>query len=70
MVRIMVFNATFNNISAISWMSVLSVEETGENHRPSKNHWQTLSHNVGIEYTPPAYLTLTIRTHCWSHQWQ
>jgi hypothetical protein len=33
----MVFNATFNNISVISWWSVLLVEETegpGENHRP------------------------------------
>jgi hypothetical protein len=30
----MVFNATFNNISAISWRSVLLVEETGENHGP------------------------------------
>jgi len=32
----MVLNATFNNISAISWRSVLSVKETrvpGENHR-------------------------------------
>ena len=32
----MVFNATFNNISVISWQSVLLVEETGgpgENHR-------------------------------------
>ena len=31
------FNATFNNISVISWRSVLLVEETGvpgENHRP------------------------------------
>ena len=37
---VMVFNATFNNISVISWRSVLLVEETGENHR------QTLSHNV------------------------
>jgi hypothetical protein len=26
----MVFNATFNNISAISWLSVLLVEETPE----------------------------------------
>jgi len=26
----MVFNATFNNISVISWWSVLLVEETGE----------------------------------------
>jgi hypothetical protein len=30
-VRVMVFNATFNNISVISWRSVLLVEETGEN---------------------------------------
>jgi len=28
-VRVMVFNTTFNNISAISWLSVLLVEETG-----------------------------------------
>ena len=27
-VRIIVFNATFNNISVISWQSVLLVEET------------------------------------------
>ena len=26
----MVFNATFNNISVMSWQSVLLVEETGE----------------------------------------
>ena len=34
---VMVFNTTFNNISVISWQSVLLVEETGvpvENHRP------------------------------------
>jgi hypothetical protein len=45
----MVFTATFNNISAISWRSVLLVEETGipgENHRPAASHWQTLSHDV------------------------
>jgi hypothetical protein len=29
LVAFMVFNATFNNISAISWRSVLLVEETG-----------------------------------------
>jgi hypothetical protein len=44
----MVFNATFNNVSVILWLSVLLVEETGEN-RPS--HWQTLSHNV-VSSTP------------------
>ena len=31
----MVSNATFNNISVISWRSVLLVEETGENDRPA-----------------------------------
>ena len=43
---VMMFNATFNNISAISWRSVLLVEEPGENHWPATSHWQTLSHNV------------------------
>ena len=45
----MVFNATFNNILAISWQSVLFVEETSvprENHRSVARHWQTLSHHV------------------------
>jgi len=45
----MVFNATLNNISAISWWSVLLVEETRvhrENHRPVASQLQTLSHNV------------------------
>jgi cell division septal protein FtsQ len=37
----MVFNATFNNISVISWRSVLLVKETdvpGENHRLAASH--------------------------------
>jgi hypothetical protein len=59
-VCLMVFNATFNNISVISWQSVLLVEETGgprENHRPVASHWQTLPHNV-------VHLALiVIRTH-------
>ena len=45
----MVFNATFNTISVISWRSVLLVDKTGysrENHRPAASYWQTLSHNV------------------------
>jgi hypothetical protein len=40
-VRVNVFNATFNNISAISWWSVLLVEETrvsGENHQPATSN--------------------------------
>jgi hypothetical protein len=37
----MVFNTTFNNISVISWQSVLLVGETGgpgDNHRPVTSH--------------------------------
>ena len=47
----MVFNATFNNISVISWWSVLLREETrvpGENYRPAASHRQTLLHNVAL----------------------
>jgi hypothetical protein len=44
--RITVFNSTFNNISVISFQSVVLAEETGENHRPAASHWHTLSHNV------------------------
>ena len=53
-VRVVVFNATFNNISVILWRSVLLVEKTrvpGENHRPAASHWQSScigirTHNV------------------------
>ena len=50
----MVFNTTFNNISVISWGSVLLVEEirvTRENHRPIASQGQTLSQNV-VSSTP------------------
>jgi hypothetical protein len=39
---ILVLNATFSNISAISWRPVLVVEEAGvpgENHRPWASNW-------------------------------
>jgi len=35
LVRVMVFNTTFNNILAISWQSAVMVEETGV---PGENH--------------------------------
>jgi hypothetical protein len=47
-------NATFNNISPLSWQFVLLVEEIGvpgENHRPVASNWQTLSNNV-VSCTP------------------
>jgi len=34
-----VFNATFSNISTISWLPVFVVEEAGENHQPWVNNW-------------------------------
>jgi hypothetical protein len=45
-VCLMMFNATFNNISVISWRSVLLVEEVAR-------HWQTLSHKLIMLYTSP-----------------
>jgi len=38
---VMVFNATFNNIWAISWRSVLLVDETGVS---GENNWLVVSH--------------------------
>jgi len=51
MVSVMVFKATFNNISVISWRSVLLVEESAEYPRPITSHWQTLTHSV-VSSTP------------------
>ena len=39
--KVMVFSATFNNISIISWQSALLVEETGV---PGKNDRPVVSH--------------------------
>jgi hypothetical protein len=43
MVRVMVFNTTFNNITVISWQSVLLVKETGVLW---ENHWPVASHKL------------------------
>jgi hypothetical protein len=68
LVWFMVFNATFKNISVISWRPVLLVEETrvpGENHRPVASNWRTLLHNVVLS-TPRHELTtlVVIGTDC------
>jgi hypothetical protein len=64
-VRVMVFKATFNNNSVISWQSVVLDEETGvpgENHRTVASHWQTLSHMLCW-----VHLTMNVvRTHNFS----
>ena len=62
-VRVMVFNATFNNVSVISWRSDLLMGEAGipgENH--GQKHWQTLSHNI----FPSTPRHQRIRTHNFS----
>jgi len=59
----MVFNATFNYISAISWQSVLLVEETrvlGENHQPAASHWQIYMNCIAKSRTILTSLTKCI----------
>jgi hypothetical protein len=55
-IRVRVHKTTFNNISVISWLSVLFVplvEETRVPEKTTASHWQTLSHN--IEYLSPLH---------------
>jgi hypothetical protein len=65
-VRVMVFNATFNNISVISWRSFLLVEETGvpgENHRHRAGFELTTIVVIGTDYKGSCnfnYHTITI----------
>jgi hypothetical protein len=52
----MVFNTTFNNISAISWQSILSVEETKSTWRKSCR--KSLTNFITlfcIQYTSPEW---------------
>ena len=51
----MVINATFNNISILSWQSILLMEETGvprENYQHAASHSETLSHKDDVSNTP------------------
>jgi hypothetical protein len=45
----MVFNATFNNISAISWRSFLLVEETGV-HGENQAHKELIHYSISRPY--------------------
>jgi hypothetical protein len=49
---VMEFNATFNNISVISWRSVLLVKETGV---PGENHFEI----VETKSMPPTHIYMT-----------
>ena len=54
--------ATFNNISTISWRSVLLVEDTGvarENYRPAATHCQTTDLSQLIAKLPTCCNSLT-----------
>ena len=55
-IRAMVFNATFSNISVISWQSALLMKETGlpkETHRPATSYVSNFITWCCIEYTSP-----------------
>jgi len=61
-----VFNATFSNISAISWQPVVVVEEAGvpgENHRPWASNWSALSLVDASRVHPFCNLQSQVRTH-------
>ena len=63
LVWFMVFNATFNNISVISWWSVLLVEETevsGENQRQVTTHRHAQYSNSRICSCKPNYHETTM----------
>jgi hypothetical protein len=61
---VMVSNATFDNISVISWWSVLLVEETGENHRPV-----TCIYSTTYDWIK-SFLKITIELRRQSHIWK
>ena len=56
MVRVMVFNTTFNNISVISWRSALLKQEIGvpgENHRPEMALFEAIHHYISHQFVVP-----------------
>ena len=56
MIKVMVFNTTFNNISVTSWLSVLLVGETGSTLRKLQTCRKSLTNFITqccIEYTSP-----------------
>ena len=56
----MLLNATFNNISVISWGSVLLVEEIGV---PGENFWPATSQSDKLTF----YNIMYNECHVWGH---
>jgi hypothetical protein len=50
-VRVIVFNATFNNISVISWLSVLLVDEIKSNQRKPQTCHKSLTNFITVHLT-------------------
>jgi hypothetical protein len=64
MVWFIVFNATFNNISVISWRLGLLVEETGvleDNHRPVASLWLSFEKRKKTEKKLAQSFNITLR---------
>ena len=57
------FDATFNNISAMSWRPVLVVEEAGENHRHGQATGKLYHLRLRVECTLFCNLQSRARTH-------
>jgi hypothetical protein len=59
----MVFNATFNNILAISWPSVLLVEET-DLHQITDNFYQIMLYRVHFDTSVIRIHNISGEMHC------
>jgi hypothetical protein len=63
MVRVMMINATFNNISFILWRWILLVEEIGvpgENYQPAASPGCPLSFETGLQWGTIVVFSLTL----------
>ena len=67
MLKCLMFNATFSNISAISWRPDLVVEEAGVTKEPPTidSNWSTLSLAATSRVQPLCNLQSRARTHAY-----